>query len=171
MTTVFRTAAVYVLLLVTFRLLGRRSLAQITMFDFALLLIISETTQQAMTADDGSITGCMLCVLTLVVLDLALSLLKGRFPRFARQVEGLPLVVVEDGVPLRERMRAARIDEDDVLTAARASQGVGRMDQIQYAVLERSGGISVIPRETSGNPSPRATSGDPGRGVKQDPMA
>jgi uncharacterized membrane protein YcaP (DUF421 family) len=58
----------------------------------------------------------------------------------------VPLVVVENGQPLRDRMNKARIDEDDVLTAARQLQGLERMEQIKYAVLERNGGISIIPR-------------------------
>jgi len=147
MTTVFRAAIIYVSLLLIFRLLGRRALAQITTFDFVLLLIISETTQQAMIGDDFSITNAVLCILTLVTLDLLLSLWKRRWPRLERYVEGMPLVIVENGVPLRERMKKARVDEQDVMTAARATQGLCRMDQIRYAVLERSGGISIIPKE------------------------
>lgn len=147
MTTIFRAAIIYVALLLIFRLLGRRALAQITTFDFVLLLIISETTQQAMIGDDFSITNAVLCILTLVTLDLGLSLWKRRWPRLERYVEGMPLVIVENGVPLRERMKKARVDEQDVMTAARATQGLCRMDQIRYAVLERSGGISIIPKE------------------------
>lgn len=147
MTTVFRASVIYASLLVIFRLLGRRSLAQITTFDLVLLLIISETTQQAMIGEDYSITNAVLCIVTLVVLDLGLSLWKRRWPRLARHVEGMPLVIVEDGVPHEDRMQKARVDVDDVLTAARASQGLCRMDQIRYAVLERSGGISIIPKE------------------------
>ena len=147
MTTVFRAAIIYVSLLLIFRLLGRRALAQITTFDFVLLLIISETTQQAMIGDDFSITNAVLCILTPVTLDLLLSLWKRRWPRLERYVEGMPLVIVENGVPLRERMKKARVDEQDVMTAARATQGLCRMDQIRYAVLERSGGISIIPKE------------------------
>lgn len=147
MNTIFRASIVYVALLVLFRLLGRRALAQITSFDFVLLLIISETTQQAMIGEDFSVTNALLGILTLVLLDLGLSLWKRRWPRLERYVEGMPLVIVEDGVPLKERMEMARVDEEDVLTAARSTQGIGRMDQIRYAVLERSGGISIIPRE------------------------
>jgi uncharacterized membrane protein YcaP (DUF421 family) len=149
MTTVFRATIIYVTLLVIFRLLGRRALAQITTFDFVLLLIISETTQQAMIGQDFSITNSVLCILSLVVLDLLLSFWKRRWPRLASHLEGMPLVIVEDGVPLKERMEKARVNEDDVLTAARATQGLGRMDQIRYAVLERSGGISILPKERS----------------------
>jgi uncharacterized membrane protein YcaP (DUF421 family) len=58
----------------------------------------------------------------------------------------MPLVIVEHGQPLKERMEKARIDLEDVLAAAREHQGLERMEQIKYAVLERSGSISIIPK-------------------------
>jgi uncharacterized membrane protein YcaP (DUF421 family) len=149
MDTVFRAGAIYLALLLIFRLTGKRSLAQITSFDFVLLLIISETTQQAMIGQDFSVTNALLGILTLVLLDFALGLLKRWRPRLDRYINGLPLVIVADGVPLRDRMAQARVDEDDVLTAARTTHGLMRMDQIRFAVLERSGGISIIPKEGS----------------------
>jgi uncharacterized membrane protein YcaP (DUF421 family) len=60
---------------------------------------------------------------------------------------GVPTVIVEEGRPLRDLMQRARVEEDDVLEAARRLQGLERMEQIKYAVLEKSGGISIIPKE------------------------
>jgi uncharacterized membrane protein YcaP (DUF421 family) len=57
------------------------------------------------------------------------------------------LVIVEDGKPLKDRMERARVDESDVLVAARERQGLERLDQIRYAVLERTGEISIIPKQ------------------------
>lgn len=145
MDSVIRAASVYLILMVLFRIMGTRALAQITTFDFILLLIISETTQQAMVGQDFSLTNAFLAIVTLVMLDLGLSLLKNKFPNLEKWLEGLPLVIVENGVPLKERMEKARVDESDVLAAARETQGLERMEQIKYAVLERSGGISIIP--------------------------
>jgi uncharacterized membrane protein YcaP (DUF421 family) len=56
---------------------------------------------------------------------------------------------MDQGQPLRERMKRVRVSEEDILTAARERLGLARMDQIQYAVLERSGGISIIPKRDS----------------------
>lgn len=147
MNTIFRAAAIYAALLIIFRIMGKRSLAQITPFDFILLLIISETTQQAMIGNDFSVTNAVLAILTLVMLDLALGLWKQKWPRLDKWVDGLPLVLVENGVPLGERMAKSRVDEADILSAARQTQGLERMDQIKFAVLERNGAISVIPKE------------------------
>ncbi len=61
----------------------------------------------------------------------------------------MPLLLVEDGRPLKKRMDKARVDEEDILASARQSQGLERMDQIKYAVLERSGGISIVPKQAA----------------------
>ncbi|MFM8321657.1 MAG: DUF421 domain-containing protein [Chloroflexota bacterium] len=144
---ILRGLAVFFFLLVVFRISGKRTLAQITTFDLVLLLIISEVVQQAMLGDDFSMTNGILLVLTLVGADIGLSLVKQHSRPIERWVEGLPVVIVEDGRPIKERMDLARVDEDDILSRARELQGLERMDQIKYAVLERSGGITIIPRQ------------------------
>lgn len=147
MDAVLRALSIYVFLLIIFRISGNRSMMQMTTFDFILLLIISEATQQAMLGNDFSVTNAFLVIMTLIGLDIGLSLLKQLSPRLDQLLEGLPLVIVEDGRLLKERMRKARIDEEDILTAARELQGLERMEQIKYAVLERSGGITIVPKQ------------------------
>jgi uncharacterized membrane protein YcaP (DUF421 family) len=146
MGSVLRAITIYVILLIIFRVAGKRSIAQITTFDLVLLLIISEATQNAMLGDDYSITNGVLVILTLVGLDIFLSIWKQRSPSIEKFLEGTPLVIVEDGKPIANRLERARVSESDILAAARELQGLERMDQIKYAVLERSGGISIIPR-------------------------
>jgi len=148
MDAVLRAAAAYLFLLVVFRIAGERTLAGITTFDFVMLLIIAEATQQGITSNDYSMTNAALLVITLVGTNVLLSWLKKKFPVVDKVVEGVPLVIVEDGKPIEERMTRARVDKSDVLAAARERQGLQRMDQIMYAVLERTGEISVIPKRT-----------------------
>jgi uncharacterized membrane protein YcaP (DUF421 family) len=145
MNPILRTTIVFFFLMVVFRLAGKRSLAQITSFDFVLVLIIGEATQNALIGQDYSLTNAGLVIVTLIMLDITMSLVKARFPRLDRVLDDLPLVVVEHGRPLTDRMRQARVDEEDVMAAARELQGLERLDQVKYAVLERSGGITVIP--------------------------
>ena len=145
MDAVLRGLTVYVFLLVIFRVSGRRTLSQVTTFDFVLLLIIAETTQQALLGDDYSITNAVLLIVTLMGIDILLSVLKQVSPSADKLLEGVPVVIVEHGEPLLERMNKSRVDIDDVLSAARELQGLERMDQIKYAVLERNGGITIIP--------------------------
>lgn len=147
MDSIVRAFVVYLVLVVVFRFSGKRPLAQITAFDLVLLLIISEAIQQAMLGGDQSMTNSLLLVLTLVGLDIGLSLLKQRSPLMSKLLDDKPLILVEDGKPIQERLRKARVDEADILSSARMSQGLESMDQIKYAVLEQSGGISVIPKQ------------------------
>lgn len=146
MDIVMRGLAIYLFLLVVFRIAGQRTLSDATTFDLVLLLIIAEVTQQALLGDDYSVTNAMLLIVTLVGLDIALSLWKQRSRRVENILEGAPLVIIDDGKPMRERMQKARVDDEDILAAARAQQGLERMDQVKYAILERNGGISIIPR-------------------------
>lgn len=146
MDSIIRAVVVYGVLLLIFRIAGKRSLSQITTFDFVLLLIIAEAIQQALIDTDNSMTNSFLLVLTLFAIDIGLSFLKRSSPMLEKLIDDVPLIIVADGKPIHERMSKARVDEEDVLTAARLSQGLERMDQIKYAVLEQSGGISVIPK-------------------------
>lgn len=146
MDTVVRAFCIYLVLLLVFRLCGRRTLMQLTSFDLVLLLIISEATQNAMVGNDNSLTTAVLAILTLVGMDIALSYFKYRSSRVERWLDGLPLIIVDHGTPLKSLMDRARVNEDDILTVARLSQGLERMDQIKYAILEISGGISIIPK-------------------------
>lgn len=146
MDAVLRALAVYLFLLVVFRIAGRRTMMELTSFDLVLLLILSEATQNAMIGEDFSVTNACLVILTLVGVDILFSHFKHRSSLLERWLDGVPMIIVENGRPLKELMDKARIDEDDVMTSARASHGLERMEQIKYAVLECSGGISIIPK-------------------------
>lgn len=145
MDSVFRVALVYLFLMALFRLAGRRTLADVSPFDLVLLLIISELVQQAIVADDASLTNALILCSTLVLLDIGLSLWKQRSPRMERLIEGTPVLLVELGAPIPGALRAMRIDEADILASARRCQGLERMSQIRFAVLEKNGGISIVP--------------------------
>lgn len=149
MTSILRGVAVYLTLLLIFRIAGKRTLSEITTFDFVLLLIISEAVQQALIGTDNSMTNSFLVVFTLVGLDIALSVVKRASPRIERLLDPRPVVIVRDGVLQSAAAAKERVDEDDVLSAARCLHGLERMDQVKHAVLESGGKISIIPREPS----------------------
>lgn len=148
MDSVLRAAAMYLALMVLFKIAGRRSLAELTTFDFVLLMIIGEATQQALLGNDFSLTNSVLVIVTLIAIDVGLSLLKQRSAWVSRLISGEPTIIVEDGKMLIERLRHARLVEADVMEAARSSQGIETVDQIKFAILERNGKISVIPKES-----------------------
>ena len=147
MDTVIRALCTYFFLLVVFRIAGRRTLGEMSAFELVILLIISETTQQALLDSDPSMTNAGLAILTLITAALAMSLLKQRWPGIQTLAEGRPVMLVENGELKTDALSEARIGADEILVAARSNQGLERMSQIKYAVLETGGGISIIPYE------------------------
>ena len=146
MDIIARAAAVYAIVWIIFRVAGRRTLKDMTTFDFVLLLIVSECTQQALVGEDYSLTGMALAVTTLVGIDILLSLIKLRFKAAEKVMDAVPVVLIEKGREHKDRMRRERIDEEDILASARENYGIGRLDMIDYAILETNGQISVIPK-------------------------
>lgn len=146
MESVLRAAAVYTFLLVVFRIAGKHSLAQITTFDFVLILVIGESTQQALLGTDISMINSWIVIATLVVMEQVLTIVKGRWPSLDEALESQPVVIVARGRLLERRMREEQVSLSDILSSARTHHGIGRLDQIEYAVLERGGGISIIPK-------------------------
>lgn len=145
MESVWRGLVVYVFLFIIFRLSGKRTLSEATPFDLVLVLIVSETTQQAMVANDHSMTNAALLILTLVGADILLSVLKQRWQVLEPILDGTPVLLMQGGKVLQNRLDSERVDVEDILEAARLQQGIANLDQIDLAVLERSGKISIVP--------------------------
>jgi len=143
---ILRAVLVYFFLLVLFRLAGRTTLAQITSFDLVWLLVVAEVTGPAMLGDDISLTGAFLASITLIGMGVLFTALTNRSEVLDRWVDDRPLVIIEDGWVIGDRLKKSRVDMDDVMEQARAAQGLERLDQIKYAVLESSGDISIIPK-------------------------
>lgn len=147
MESVLRGAAVYVVLLVIVRLSGRRSLSEMTPFDFVLVLIVAETTQQALLGDDFSIVNALILIVTLFTIDIGLSYVKSMSQGVQRWLDGTPTVLISHGNPDARALRRARVQLDDVLEAAREQHGLERLEQVKFAVLEVGGNISIVPAE------------------------
>jgi uncharacterized membrane protein YcaP (DUF421 family) len=146
MDSVIKSLVVYFVLWLVVRSTGRRTLGQLTVFDFILFLIIGGAAQRALMAQDYSLTHAFLVIATFVIIDIGVSFVERDVPGIAKILKGVPTVVVENGHVLSGRLRRARIIEDDILEAARA-HGLERMDEIKFAILEASGGISIIPKD------------------------
>src|SRR3954452_13985625 len=163
MDAVLRAVFIYFFLVALLRISGKRTVSQMDTLDLVLLLIISEATEHAMLGEDHSITNTVVVIGTLVGLNIGMTWLKLRWPWLERWFSDRPLVIVEDGRPLRDRMLKARVDEGDVMAAARELQGLERMEQIKLAVLESTGGTTIIPK-----PNGRAA---PDAGQRDGPVA
>lgn len=147
MDIVIRGVITYFLVWLIFRVSGKRTLAEATTFDFVLLLIISETTQNALTGEDHSLTSAFLLIVTLVGLDIALSFFCAYSKRLNRIISGEPILIVDHGTVLHKKLRRERVTIADILAAGRESQGIERLDQIKFAILEQNGRISIVPRK------------------------
>ena len=146
MDSVIKAVIVYFVLWVVIRASGRRTLGQLTVFDFILFLIIGGAVQRSLMAQDYSLIHAFLVVATFVIVDVAVSFVERDVPSLGKILRGVPTIVVENGRVLRGRLRRARLTEDDVLEAARRRLGLERMDQIRFAIFEASGEISIIPK-------------------------
>jgi uncharacterized membrane protein YcaP (DUF421 family) len=140
--------AIYIVLLLLFRLAGKRSLADASLSDLLLLLIVGEATQQALI---GRENYSLVVAAVAIVILLGLIRLSDYLGARTRQEErheraGAPIVLVQAGEPLAEQMTKARVTEQDILSQAQRSLGLERMEQIEYAVLDMTGSISVLPR-------------------------
>lgn len=149
MNPVLRAVVVLGILWVVFRIGGRRTLAEITTFDFILLLIVGDAAQQALVGDDFSITTAALVIVTLVLVDLVVARLAIRSRRIGRFIESVPVIVIDNGKPLDNVLRKEGLDLEEVLAAAREKHGLQTLDDIKYAIVERHGGISIVPADSA----------------------
>jgi uncharacterized membrane protein YcaP (DUF421 family) len=140
---VLRTAIVYLAIIAILRIAGKREVAQLSMLDFVLILLISNGVQNAMVGDNVTVFGGLTAAVTLVVIDRVLGVLRNRSARFRRAVEGEPRLLVRDGVVLRRAIREEEITDDELLSAIR-QHGLTKVDEVALAVLETNGAISVI---------------------------
>jgi uncharacterized membrane protein YcaP (DUF421 family) len=140
---VVRAVIIYVLVFVFTRALGRRELSTLQPFDFILLVVIGDLIQSGVTQNDLSVTGVLLVVCTIGILQVMFSYLSFRFRRVRPLLQGEPIVLVENGQLIERNMRRERLTLDDLAEKARLSE-IGSIDEIKWAVLETNGDISFI---------------------------
>lgn len=143
MDIVGRGVVVFIFLFLLMRIMGKRELSSLEPFDLILLIILGDAVQQGLTQDDYSLTGAMLAVGTIAVLQIATSYANFKFPRVRSVIDGQPLVIVQDGKPIEKNLHRERLTMDDLAVAARR-EGIGKLDDVAWAVIESSGTISFI---------------------------
>jgi uncharacterized membrane protein YcaP (DUF421 family) len=143
MDLVFRAIFMYGVIFLLTRVMGRRELSSFQPFDLIVLVVVGDMVQQGVTQNDLSVTGMLVVLITIVLVQIAVSYLSFRVNRLRPLLDGEPIVIVQDGKPIERNMRRERISFDDLAEAARQSQ-VESLESVKWAVLENSGNISFI---------------------------
>jgi uncharacterized membrane protein YcaP (DUF421 family) len=140
---IIRTAVVYGVILVGIRLTGKREVGQMTPFDLALLLLISNAVQNAMTGPDTSVIGGVIAAVTLLVLNAVISRIAWKNRRARKLIEGSPTLLVHHGKVIEAHLAKERINAESLQQALR-EHGISSLSEVRNAVLEIDGSISVL---------------------------
>ena len=143
---ILRPVIVYVFLIIALRLAGKRELAQLNPFDLVVLLMLSNTVQNSIIGDDNSVVGGLIGATTLLTVNYLVARFLNRHETLQRMVEGGTEVLIEKGEMLLDKMEKEAISEAELEAAARR-QGVAALEDVDRAVLEPSGSISIIERK------------------------
>ena len=148
MDLVIRAALAFVFVYALTRIIGRRELAQLQPFDLIFLVVIGDLIQQGVTQNDLSVTGLILVVSTIGLLQVSSSYLSFRFRRLRPVLNGEPVVIIENGRFIERNLKRERLTPDDVAEEMRQNQ-IHSLDEIQWAVLETSGKMSFLKKPSS----------------------
>ena len=138
-----RTAVVYLVVLIGVRLSGKREVGQMTPFDLTLLLLISNSVQNAMTGSDSSLLGGVVAAITLLAMNYFVAELSGANRRFRKVVEGEPSLLVHDGEVILSHMAKEHVSMDQLQRAMR-EHGINTYHDVALGVLEVDGSISLL---------------------------
>jgi uncharacterized membrane protein YcaP (DUF421 family) len=145
MDLILRATVIFFFVFLITRIVGRRELGSTEPFDLILLVVLGDLIQQGVTQSDNSVTGALLVISTLALLTVGVSYASLRFRRLRPLLDGDPLILVENGKPHTENLRRQRLQLGEVLAEARLQQ-ITQLDDVQWAILETSGQISIIPK-------------------------
>lgn len=138
-----RTIVIYLVVLIGVRLSGKREVGQMTPFDLTLLLLISNSVQNAMTGPDNSLLGGVVAAITLLVMNYAVAELSGANRRFRKFVQGQPSLLVHDGQVITSHLAKEHVSMDELERAMR-EHGINTYHDVALAVLEVDGTISFL---------------------------
>ncbi|NLU85043.1 DUF421 domain-containing protein [Rhodococcus sp. HNM0569] len=145
MELVVRAVVIFFFLWAVTRLVGRSTVGELSTFQLVLFIVMGDLVQQGVTQQDYSITSALVAVSVFALLTLALTWSNSRFPRMRGVTHGVPVIIVEDGVPVQKRLRSERLSIDDLMADAR-QHGIRRLEEIELAVLETNGRVSFFTR-------------------------
>ena len=143
-----KTTIIYFFLVVGLRLLGKRELGQMTIYDLVLIIVLANAVQNAMVGDDNSLVGGLVSATTLLILNRLFNLILSRSRRVERAMVGGPILLIHHGHILAERMRKEQVTHEQLMAALR-EHGLVSPDQAELCVLEVDGSLSIVPNDAT----------------------
>ncbi len=143
LTTLTRGFILYFVIMLAIRLMGKRQIGEMQPTELVVTILISEIATIPLDSNDIPLINSILTVLLLTSLSIITSVLTLHLPKFREIFEGHPAIVINNGVLDRKKMKALRLTVQDLLSAAR-QQGVFDFEQIQYAIVETNGAVSIM---------------------------
>ncbi|MDR3653306.1 MAG: DUF421 domain-containing protein [Paludibacter sp.] len=143
---IFSTLVIYLFIVIAIRLFGKKELAQLSVVDLVFILLISNAVQNAMVGPDSTLSGGLVAASTLFVVNYIFKYLLFSFPKFGKLVEGDATMLVYKGKILESHLKMAKITPDELMEAIR-EHGVASVHEVDLAVLEVDGNISVLSNE------------------------
>ncbi|MDD4994061.1 MAG: DUF421 domain-containing protein [Paludibacter sp.] len=140
---VFSTLIIYLFIVIAIRLFGKKELAQLSVVDMVFILLISNAVQNAMVGSDSTLSGGLVAATTLFVVNYVLKYLQYKFPKFGKIVEGDATMLIYKGKILQSHLKMAKITEDELMQAVR-EHGVASVKEVDLAIMEVDGNISVL---------------------------
>ncbi len=143
-----KVTVIYIFLVAGLRLLGKRELGQMSVYDLVLIIVLANSVQNAMVGQDTTLLGGIVAAITLLLMNRAFTLLLVSHPKIRHYMIGEPTLIVREGHLLWEAMDKEGITREHVMAAMR-EHGIGDLQDVQIAVLEVDGTISIVPKEIS----------------------
>jgi uncharacterized membrane protein YcaP (DUF421 family) len=143
---VYRAAVVYFFLWFITRAIGKKELGSMSPFELVVLVTMGDLIQQGVTQEDYSVTGAMLVIGTFALLLVLFSTISFRFKRTRGALEGMPVVVVQDGKRREDVMAYERLDTEELFQAMR-EQGIDDLAKVKFGILEPDGKFSFFTDE------------------------
>ncbi|MEB9682278.1 hypothetical protein BK742_32030 [Bacillus thuringiensis serovar pingluonsis] len=144
-----RTMLLYIIILIIFRLMGKREIGELSVLDLVVFIMLGEMAVVAIENTDKSLWHQLVPMVFLMCIQIMLSVISLKFQRFRHLIEGEPAIIINAGKIDEKKMRNQRYNIDDLMMQLR-EQGVGDIRDVEYAILEPSGKLSVFQKQKGG---------------------
>jgi uncharacterized membrane protein YcaP (DUF421 family) len=143
---IISSVAIYLFILGAIRLFGKKELSQLSVIDLVFILLISNAVQNAMVGSDTSLLGGVIAATALFITNYLLKLFLYHFPKFGRLVQGEAILLIYKGKVNHQNLQKAKLTLDEIKETVR-EHGVAAIEEVDLAVLEMDGNISVLSNE------------------------